>query len=124
MSETIAASNLEDADKVNAVVNAVKKLYLVDQLKTKLNIRLSNRKNSGRSLTSLETRQLVWDFWHSSSSAPTNTTRPARLKVFAKPKIQTNLSFNSSTSLFRNKRNSEMYQSVWYIISNTFKAIY
>ena len=121
MSETIAASNLEDSGKVNAVVNAVKNLNLVDQLKTKLNIRLSEKKKTGRSLTSLETRQLVWDFWHSSSSPSTDTTRPAHLKVSPKPKIQTNLSFNT---LFRIKRNNELYQSVWYITSNPFKALY
>ena len=38
------SSIVENSDKVNAVVNAVKNLNLVDQLKTKLNIRLSEKK--------------------------------------------------------------------------------
>ena len=48
---------------------------------------------SGRLLTSLITRQLVWDFWHANSQEWTNTTEVAKLRVLDKSRIQSGLDY-------------------------------
>ena len=59
---------------------------------------------SGRKMTSLETRQVVWNFWHDKSTHSTLMSRPARLKVSNKGKIQTSLDFVSTVYTVLNKR--------------------
>ena len=124
LSDTILISNLEDDLKVTALANTIKDLNLTDKLKTKLELFESSRKRSGRKLTSLETRLEVWNLWHDSSAISTNTSRPAQLKVSAKPKIQMNLPFNSSTTLTSNKRNIQLYQNMWQITNKSFKQLF
>ena len=68
---------------------------------------------TGRKLTPLIVRSKVWEFWHAMSDVSTNTSRPAKLKVSDKPKIQEGLEFISCVSVMENKRRIKFYQSTW-----------
>ena len=79
---------------------------------------------AGRKLTPMNVRIKVWEFWHVMSDVSTNTSRPAKLKVGDKPKIQEGLEFISSVSVMENKRHKQFYQSTWQILNKTYKQLY
>ena len=78
---------------------------------------------AGHRLTSLETRKNVWDFWHASNTPSTITSRPAKLKVSDKPKIQSQLSFVDTVNIIK-QRNRNFYEGIWYITNLTMKELY
>ena len=78
---------------------------------------------SGRKLTPIETRRAVWDFWHNNSTTSTITSRPAKLKLSDKPKIQNGLSFMDSVTLIE-QRHRTFCQSIWMITTLTLKELY
>ena len=66
---------------------------------------------SGRKMTSLETRLVVLKFCHDKSTHSTLMSRPARLKVSDKGKIQTSLDFVSTVNIVWNKRGISFYEN-------------
>ena len=79
---------------------------------------------SGRKITSLETRQVVWKFWHEKSTHLTLMSRPARLKVSNKGRIRTSLDFVSMVNIVLNKRGIFFHENPWRITEATVKALY
>ena len=86
--------------------------------------RPSKPTKAGRKLTPFSTRVKVWEFWHANSEVSTNTSRPAKLKISDKPKIQENLEFISSVKAMENNRGTNFFQSTWQTLSKTFKELY
>ena len=81
---------------------------------------------AGQKRTPFATRKIVWDFYHTNSTASTNTSRPAKLRVADRPAIQYDLDFVDTTSVVK-QRNRNLFESNWYIItvdSKTFKELY
>ena len=74
---------------------------------------------SGRKMTSLETRQVIWKFWNDKSTHSTLMTRPVRLKVSDKGKIQTCLDLVSMVNIVSNKRGISFYENPWRITEIT-----
>ena len=74
LAEYIQELNLSTEDSVDVISLALRKLSLADKI-------AFNRKptKSGRKLTSLETREAIWEFWHTNSVQSTITSRPATL---------------------------------------------
>ena len=68
----------------------------------------------GRKMTSKETRQKAWDWWHNEEymTESTLTSRPARMHVKKKPKIQEDLKFKVPITKVL-KRNRECYEAQW-----------
>ena len=124
LTDALSNADLDDTDKISAIVNAVSTLSLKEKLKEILNIASLNRKKCGGKLTPLVTRILVWEQWHSSSITSTITNMPAQLKVSCKPKIQCHLAFHSIVKLTKNKRNIELYQNVWMVTTKTFGELH
>ena len=79
---------------------------------------------AGRKLTGFETRLKVWEYWHAMSDISTNTSRPAKLKVSEKPKIQADLSFISTVTQMENRCGINFFQSTWQTLSKTYKELY
>ena len=77
-----------------------------------------------RKLTPMNVRIKVWEFWHVMNDVSTNTSRPVKLKVGDKPKIQEGLEFISSVSVMENKRHIQFYQSTWQTLNKTYKQLY
>ena len=117
-------SNLDDDAKVSSIINAVNRLDLSDKLTKKLKLMQTNRKKCGRKMTSLDTRQKVWDFWHGNSIVSTITNRPPKLRTDRVPKIQDGLSFESGVSKSKNKRKVEQFVHVWRITTKTYLELY
>ena len=65
----------------------------------------------------LETRQHIWDFWHSVSTVSTLTSRPAKLRTSDRPKIQNDLTYHDTVKIIKNKRNVDLFQSPWMIFN-------
>ena len=79
--------------------------------------------NAGRKLTPYSTRLAVWKFWHENSFPSTLTSRPAKLKVDHKRKIQSGLDFVDTVQI-TTQRKKAFYQSNWYILKDTVKSLY
>ena len=75
----------EKPDQEDVIERLVQRLELTDVFDKK------KPTKSGRKMTSLETKQVVWKFWHDKSTHSTLMSGPARLKVSDKGKIQTGL---------------------------------
>ena len=75
----------EKPDQEDVIEYVVQRLELTDVFDKK------KPTKSGRKMTSLETKQVVWKFWHDKSTHSTLMSGPARLKVSDKGKIQTGL---------------------------------
>ena len=108
----------EKPDQEDVIERLVQRLELTD---------VSDKKKptkSGRKITSLETRQVVWKFWHDKSTHSTLMSRFARLKVSDKGKIQTSLDFVSMVNIVLNKRGISFYENPWRITETTVKALY
>ena len=82
------------------------------------------KERRGRKMTPLVTREKVWSFWHNKCTPSTLTTRPAKLKVGKIPKVQKDLKFQETVTVFTNKRNQEYFQNLWSILDVTFKELY
>ena len=75
-------------------------------------------------MISLETRQVVWKFWHDKTTHSTLMSRPAMLKLTNKDKIQTSLNFASMVNIVLDKRGISFYENPWRITKTTVKALY
>ena len=75
--------------------------------------------NWGR-MTSRETREKVWAYYHKVAQESTNTTYLARLGVGEEPKIQIGLSFRANVKEI-SVRNRSWYQNIWLTV--TFKEL-
>ena len=78
----------------------------------------------GRPMAALHIRQIVWDFWHSNSFQSTLTSRPAKLKIGKKPKIQASLDYLDSVRLVTNKRKIAFFESLWLICEKTYCGLF
>lgn len=114
----IEGLDLSEDDTVDVVALSLKKLSLLDQFSF-------SRKptRAGRRSTSIEERRNVWEFWHKNSVQSTITSRPAKLKVCDKSKIQTDLEFVDTVTVIQ-QRNRPFYLNHWYITTLTFKELY
>ena len=97
----------------------MKKLDLKDSI-----FKVRKPTKAGRKLTSFETRSLVWEYWHKESTPSTITSRPAKLKVSDKCKIQTNLEFVDTVTFVKNKRGILFYLNPWRFTNDTTKCLY
>ena len=77
---------------------------------------------AGRKLTSLETRQKVWQFWHDNSTQSTLSSKPARLPVQDKPKIQTSLQFKDCV-LQKSKRGISSLVTTWQTTERSYNEL-
>ena len=111
--EILSDEDFSDSDdEVTAMINALKQHGLFNRLKLKID---SQQHKCGRKLLSLEIRKRVWNFWNDQSSPSTNTSRPAKLRLDSKPKIQLDLNFHNGVIVTENKRKAKMYQSCWLL---------
>ena len=108
-----------EQDTVKIVTLALKKLGILDTFNAP-----KKPSKAGRRMISLETRHKVWDFWHSKSIQSTLTSRPAKLKVSDKPKIQLQLEFVDTMTILKNKRGVTFYQNTWMILEQTIKELF
>ena len=118
VTKQIQALGLSKIDQVDVLTLSLKQLGIYDQIKF-------TRKptKAGRLLTSLETRQTVWDYWHSNSQESTNTTNLAKLRLTDKSHIQSSLEFMPTVSVIR-QRNRLFYQSICKTVQVTYKELY
>ena len=117
--EGMGISKVDQMDVINA---GIKRLGLIPTKSA------THSSIGGRKLTPFSIRKAVWDFYHSNSTQLTNTSRPAKIKVSEKPRIQTGLDFVGTTTIIT-QRNKKFYESNWFIISfdglaKTFKELY
>ena len=75
-------------------------------------------------LTSRETLTKNWDFWHKHRTISTLTTRPAKLRISDRPKIQENFSFIDTVKVVTNERNIKLYESLWMLLEKTIRELY
>ena len=111
--------NLSKSDQLQFIELALPQLSL--QVSFKLRRRPTK---AGSCLTPLEVREAVWDFWHRESTASTLTSRPAKLKVTDKPKIQSNLRFIDTVNIIK-QRNQNFYENIWFVtMLITYKKLF
>lgn len=93
------------------------------QLELKNKVDYVKPTKGGRKMVSFETRQAIWDYWHAKSTPSTLTSRPAKLKMGHKAKIQSGLKFVDVVNIIK-QRGKEYYQGNWRIINITFRELY
>ena len=60
----------------------------------------------GRPMTAYSTRKLIWEYYHENATPSTLTSRPAKLKVSERSKIQVGLDFVDTTTIVLKQKNS------------------
>jgi len=115
--EFIESLDLNSEDQLDVLTLSLQKLNILDVIKF-----TQKPSRKGRKLTTSETRKTVWDFWHSNSTQSTNLSRPAKLKVTDKPKIQFELDFVGTVTIIK-QRQREFYQNRCILIL-TIKELY
>ena len=83
-------------DQLEVIALLLKKLGLHEKSKLE-----QKPTKAGCKLTLIETKQQVWDFWHSNSTRSTITSCPAKIKICDKPKIQIYLAFVDSVNIIK-----------------------
>ena len=114
-SEGIDSMVVDDrVDILSCVLNklGLNEKFLISQKPTK----------AGRKMTSMETRQRVWEFWHNNSTQSTLTSRPAKLPVRDKPKIQTSLTFKDCT-VEKSKRGISSLVTTWQTTEKPYREL-
>lgn len=89
-------------------------------------------KSNWRKMPSYPVSLKVWNFWHAKSSPSTITSRPAKLKVDNRNKIQSDLLFLyrqyctvlDTVQIVRNKRNMLYYENTWVIQEETVRILF
>lgn len=79
--------------------------------------------NSGGKQLPYEIRKYVWDYWHNKSTASTLTSRPAKLRVSNRNKIQNGLEFVSTVTII-SQRKRPFYQSCWMTVHIPYTQLY
>ena len=115
---SVKSFQLSEVDEKNVVVHALKSLRLYDEIKS-----MQLQKNPSRNLTSLQTRKLVWEYWHDCSQETSDTTRPAKLRKGNRSKIQSGLVFSASVNIIQ-QRGKEFYESMWRISHQTITDLH
>lgn len=108
-----------NADVVEVLLCSLKKLDIIDDVKSSLNVESS----AGRKMTSFETRKLVWDFLHNNETPSTITSRSAKLKVAERANIQLGLDFCDTTHIVL-KRKKQFYENNWFMLHITYQELY
>ncbi|XP_066925552.1 uncharacterized protein [Clytia hemisphaerica] len=78
---------------------------------------------AGRKMIKFETREAAWNFWHRNSTASTLTSRPARLRVADKPRVQESLKFVQTTRQV-SVRNKPYFESIHFTVTETMKNLF
>ena len=107
-------------EQVSVLEAALKKLHLYDHINKQ---KIKNKRVTGRQMTSFEIRKKVWTFLHNRATPSTITSRPSKLRVDDKPKIQTNLDFVDTCSVIT-QRNCFFYESNWFVVQETLHNLY
>lgn len=113
-------ADISDDEKISVLTLSIKQLDLRDKIKSMF----TKPSKAGRKMIDFDVRNSVWLFYHNHSTPSTITSRPAKLKLNDKPKIQTGLSFTDSTNIATNKRGNKFYESLWMIQDDTIKNLY
>lgn len=113
---------LDKKDVVDFVILSMKNMGLYEDLKSTMQIgeKLEIR---GRKMTPYPLRKLVWDFYHENATPSTNTSRPAKLKVSERNKIQIGLDFVDTTTVII-QRKKQFYQNIWMMLHITYQELY
>ena len=101
------------------VLSTVKSLY-PDNIEFKQGTCLERR---GRKQTKLQTRKVVWDFWHKMSQETSDTQRPAKLRVTNRSRLQSDLTFPPSVKI-STQHNRDFFESMWRITYHTYQALH
>ena len=112
-----------NSDIIDVVLLSLKNLKLRDELDIALGRIDTNNKKSGRRVTKFETRKKFWDFYHDNATPSTITSRPAKLKLSERNKIQTGLNFVDTTNIII-MRGKEFYENIWMMLHTTYKELY
>ena len=108
---------LDKKDVVDVVILSLKNMGLYDDLK--LTMRISeNMETRGRKITPYPTRKLIWVFYHENATPSTNTSRPAKLKVSERNKIQIGLDYVDTTTVII-QRKKQFYQNICMMLHIT-----
>ena len=118
LTEYIKALNLSYEDKIEVIMLSMKNLNLLDALQSQ-----HESTKVGRKVTPISVRKTVWQFWHDNSTPSTITSRPAKIKVMDKRKIQAGLNYVDTVNIIQ-QRNRNIYLSHWYIINVTYKELF
>ena len=112
--------NKETLDVVILSLNrlALTKTHIIEALIDKP----SNIK-CGRKLTPLDTRKQVWNYWHNKSTHSTLTSRPAKLKITDRCKIQSDLELVDTTNIIV-QRGKQYYESNWKMVNIPYEEMY
>ena len=106
----------EDRDQI--IKGVLKKIkYLDDKQKP------TKRETRGRKMTPFNVRKKIWDFYHQQSQESTLTSRPAKLRVEAKPKNQQGLEFAEPIKIIR-QRNRHFYEALWRTLTIDLRSLY
>ena len=118
LTDTMKSYNLNIPDLIEVVKLSLSQQGILECLQ-------SERKptRTGRSKIPVETRKNAWDFWHGKATESTLTSRPAKLRVIDKNKIQCGLEFLSSVNIIT-QRNREFYESCWLTVDVPYKELY
>ena len=108
---------LMDDDNVEILSLALKKLNLLDRLTF-----IKKPSKAGRKMIPHQIRRKIWHFWHTNSMAFTLTSKPAKLRVSNRNKIQNRLEFVDSVSIVQ-QRNRKFFLSQLFIINITIKEL-
>ena len=58
------------------------------------------------------------------ATASTLTSRPAKLRIFCKPKLQSKLNFVDTVTIAESKRNLHFYECQWMTVETSYCALY
>ena len=107
-----------DDDNVEILSLALKKLNLLDRLTF-----IKKPTKAERKVIPHETQRKIWHFWHTNSMASTLTSKPAKLRVSNRKKIQNGLDFVDTVSIVQ-QRNRNFFLSKWFIINVRIKELF
>jgi len=114
--------NLGDKENIlDVVLLSLKQLGLSEELEGKLNTKTMETR--GRKMTPFATRKVMWNFFHEEATPSTITSRPAKLKVSERSKIQTGLDFAGTTTII-NQRGKQFYENNWMMLHTTYHELY
>lgn len=120
--EGLNLTNHEDV--VDVILLSMKKLGLYEKLHFAVRTENSDTiEKRGRKMTSFETRKKVWDFYHQNSTPSTITSRPAKLKVSERHKIQVGLDFVDTVTIII-QRKKQFYENNWMMLHITYYELF
>ena len=116
--------NLNDKnDIVNVLVLSAKNLNVYNKLMVVIANEQYSTSKVGRPMTAYSTRKLIWEYYHENATPSTLTSRPAKLKVSERSKIQVGLDFVDTTTIVL-KRKKQFFENNWMMLHKTYQEIY